>query len=82
MAEEISVTLTGFKYIKDGDYPDDFEVCLVILEDGGLSAGCWDTGLYSTQGGKKPGAFRQSRGGVIDVEYVKAWTTIEDKCVN
>lgn len=45
MAENIRVTFTGFHYIKDGDYPNDFEVCLLILKDNSLSAGCWDTGL-------------------------------------
>lgn len=62
MAENIRVTFTGFHYIKDGDYPNDFEVCLLILKDNSLSAGCWDTGLYATEGGNQPGAFRQARG--------------------
>ena len=39
MAENIRVTFTGFHYIKDGDYPNDFEVCLLILKDNSLSAG-------------------------------------------
>ena len=72
MAENIRVTFTGFHYIKDGDYPNDFEVCLLILKDNSLSAGCWDTGLYATEGGKQPGAFRQARGCFIDADYVKA----------
>ena len=38
--KDIRVTLTGFHYIKDGDYPNDFEVCLLILKDNSLSAGC------------------------------------------
>ena len=46
MAENIRVTFTGFHYIKDDDYPNDFEVYLLILKDNSLSAGCWDTGLY------------------------------------
>ena len=50
--KDIRVTLTGFHYIKDGDYPNDFEVYLLILKDNSLSAGCWDTGLYATEGGK------------------------------
>ena len=33
MAENIRVTFTGFHYIKDGDYPNDFEVCLLILKE-------------------------------------------------
>ena len=32
MAENIRVTFTGFHYIKDGDYPNEFEVCLLILK--------------------------------------------------
>lgn len=32
-AKDIRVTFTGFHYIKDGDYPNDFEVCLLILKD-------------------------------------------------
>lgn len=47
MAENIRVTFTGFHYIKDDDYPNDFEVYLLILKDNSLSAGCWDTGLYA-----------------------------------
>ena len=42
-AKDIHATFTGFHYIKDGDYPNDFEVCLLILKDNSLSAGCWDT---------------------------------------
>lgn len=82
MAENIRVTFTEFHYIKDGDYPNDFEVCLLILKDNSLSAGCWDTGLYVTEGGKQPGAFRQARGYFIDADYVKAWTKLEDKVYN
>lgn len=78
MAENIRVTFTGFHYIKDDDYPNDFEVYLLILKDNSLSAGCWDTGLYATEGGKQPGAFRQARGCFIDADYVKAWTKLED----
>ncbi len=33
MAENIRVTFTGFHYIKDDDYPNDFEVYLLILKD-------------------------------------------------
>lgn len=69
------VTLKGFKYIKDM-LPDDFEVCLIVEKDGHLSAGCWDVGLLSTENGK-PGIFRQSRGGVIELDDVLAWLPIE-----
>lgn len=78
--DEMSITLSGFKYIEDGFFPEDFEVCLLVLANGSLSAGCWDTGLRSTEGGK-PGCFRQSRGASIEVDYVKAWMTLEDKRV-
>lgn len=40
------ITLTGFYFIKDM-LPHDFEVCLIIEKNGHLSAGCWDTGLWS-----------------------------------
>ena len=82
MAENIRVTFTEFHYIKAGDDPNDFEVCLLILKDNSLSAGCGDTGLYATEGGKQPGAFRQARGCFIDTDYVKAWTKLEDKVYN
>lgn len=74
------VTLKGFTFIKDR-LPDDFEVCLIIENDGNLSAGCWDTGLRSTENGK-PGCFRQSRGGVIDTDDVLAWLPIEDTAID
>lgn len=70
------VTLKGFNYIKDR-LPDDFEVCLIVEKDGHLSAGCWDTGLWSTDHGKIPGSFRQSRGGVLEFDSVLAWLPIE-----
>lgn len=70
------ITLKGFNYMKDR-LPDDFEVCLIIEKDGQLSAGCWDTGLLSTENGK-PGTFRQSRGGVIELDSVLAWLPIEE----
>lgn len=50
------VTLKGFTFIRDR-LPDDFEVCLIVEKGGNLSAGCWDTGLRSTENGK-PGCFR------------------------
>lgn len=81
MNNEISVTLTGFKRIEDGFFPDDFEMCLLVLADGRLSAGCWDTGVYSREKGK-PGCFRQSRGGGIDIDFVKAWLPLEDKHIS
>ena len=70
------VTLKGFNYIKD-KLPDDFEVCLIVEKDGHLSAGCWDTGVWSTNHGKIPGSFRQSRGGVLEFASVLAWLPIE-----
>ncbi len=69
------VTLKDFNYIKDR-FPDDFEVCLIIEKNGHLSAGCWDTGVWSTENGKT-GSFRQSRGGSIDSDDVLAWLPIE-----
>ena len=70
------VTLKGFNYIKDR-LPHDFEVCLIVEKDGHLSAGCWDTGVWSTDHGKIPGSFRQSRGGVLEFDSVLAWLPIE-----
>lgn len=70
------VTLKGFNYIKD-KLPDDFEVCLIVGKDGHLSGGCWDTGVWSTDHGKIPGSFRQSRGGVLEFDSVLAWLPIE-----
>ena len=70
------VTLKGFNYTKDR-LPHDFEVCLIVEKDGHLSAGCWDTGLWSTDHGKIPGSFRQSRGGVLEFDSVLAWLPIE-----
>ena len=67
--ESGELTLKGFSYIKD-TLPDDFEVCLIIEKNGHLSAGCWNTGLRSTDHGKIPGSFRQSRGGVLEFDSV------------
>ncbi len=74
------ITLTGFHFIKDM-LPQDFEVCLIIEKNGHLSAGCWDTGLWSTENGKA-GSFRQSRGGVIELDNVLAWLPIEETTIN
>lgn len=74
------ITLTGFRFIKDM-LPQDFEVCIIIEKNGQLSAGCWDTGLWSTENGKA-GSFRQSRGGVIELDNVLAWLPIEETTIN
>mgnify|MGYP006871884362 FL=1 len=74
------VTLKGFTYMKDR-LPDDFEVCLIVEKDGRLSAGSWDTGLWSTENGE-PGCFRQGRGGVIESDGVLAWLPIEEAAIN
>lgn len=74
------LTLKGFYYMKD-KLPDDFEECLVIEKDGHLSAGCWSTGVWSTENGK-PGSFRQGRGGVIESDGVIAWIPIERATVD
>ena len=76
MAEKYSVTLTDF-ILNDGkNMPEEFEVYVVIMEDGSLSAGCWDEGSYYTEQGL-PGCFAQSRGGSIKLSEVKAWIPIE-----
>ena len=74
------VTLKGFTFIKDR-LPDDFEVCLIVVKNGHLSAGCWSTGLWDTENGK-PGSFRQSRGGVIEPDGVLAWLPIEKTTID
>lgn len=74
------VTLKGFHYMKDR-FPDNFEICLIVEKDGHLSAGCWDTGLWSTENGKQ-GSFRQSRGGVIEPDDVLAWLPIEEATID
>lgn len=75
--QKLSVELKDFHYVMDGDLPDDFEVCLIVERTGHLSAGCWDTGTLATKDGA-PGEFRQSRGGIIDLDYVWAWLPIEE----
>ena len=56
-------------------------MCLIVERDGGLSAGCWATGINSQSDGQ-PGAFRQSRGGSISLDSVWAWLPIEQYRVN
>lgn len=74
------VTLKGFTYMKQS-IPDDFEVYIIVLKDGRLSAGSWDTGLWSTENGE-PGSFRQGRGLVIEPESVLAFLPIEEAAIN
>ena len=74
------VTMKGFKFMKDR-LPDDFEVCLIVEKTGHLSAGCWDTGFWSTENGQ-PGSFRQSRGGTIEADDVLAWLPIEETAID
>ena len=64
------ITLSGFTFMKDCT-PDDFEVCLIVWNDGQISAGCWVT----DSAGK--GIFRQGRNGVIDAESILAWLPLE-----
>lgn len=74
--EEFTLKFKDFHLIED-ELPDDFEVCLIVLKDGMLTAGCWDTGLYSRENGE-PGCFRQSRGMSISIDSVQAWLSIEE----
>lgn len=74
------VKLSGFTFIAD-QLSDEFEVCLVIENDGHLSAGCWDTGTDYTKDGE-PGVFCQSRGGVLEVKDILAWLPIEETCID
>lgn len=76
--KDIEITLKGFQFREDGVIPEDFDVYLLVLNNGSLSAGCWHGRPYK-EGDKSPGYFRQSRGMVIDFDYVKAWLRIEDK---
>ena len=70
------VMLKSFTYMKDR-IPDNFEVCLIVEKNGYLSAGCWDTGVWSTDYGKVPGSFRQSRGDVIFYMDVQTGNILE-----
>lgn len=64
------ITLSGFTFMKDRT-PDDFEVCLVVWNDGMISAGCW------TIDSNGNGVFRQGRNGIIDAECILAWLPLE-----
>lgn len=59
-----------FKDIRE-ELPELFQVCLLVLTDNMLSAGCY------SQIDDSPGEFHQARGGIIDIEYVKYWIGIE-----
>lgn len=79
--QRLVIELKDFHYVMNGDLPEDFEVCLIVEKDGGLSAGCWDTGINSQSDGQL-GAFRLSRGGSISLDSVWAWLPIEQYRVN
>lgn len=81
MKKDLEVTLTGFTFAEGGNLPEEFEVYLLVLKDGQLSAGCWDTGEASRKYGQ-PGCFRQSRGGVTTIDHVLAWLPIESKKID
>lgn len=66
------ITLSGITFMKDCT-PDDVEVCLIVWNDGQISAGCWVT----DSAGK--GIFRQGRNGTIDAESILAWLPLEGK---
>ena len=78
---DLNINLSGFCFADEGKLPEDFEVYLIVLKDGGLSAGCWDTGSVSCQDGE-PGCFLQSRGGSISLEDALAWKAIEDEKID
>lgn len=73
---EVTLKLDDFYFIKE-KLPEEFEMCLIVLRNGKLTAGCWDTGLYSRENGES-GAFRQSRGMTISLDSVWAWLPIEE----
>ena len=73
MAENIRVTFTGFHYIKDGDYPNDFEVCLADPERQQLISRL--LGYRIICHGRRQaadGAFRQGKGCFIDAGLSKS----------
>lgn len=72
MKNKREITLSGFILMKES-YPEDFEACLVVFNDGQLSVGCWE---------EPHNIFRQSRGGVIDAGYVYAWLPIEQVTID
>lgn len=74
--KEIEITLKKFHYMED-EIPEDFEVCFLLLDDGTISAGCWDRGIMSLEIDPR-GVFRQSRGGIVDPDFVVAWKTLEN----
>ena len=70
--KEFSITLSDFEFRKKGNKPEIFGVYLIVENDGHLSAGCWSETIMYPQG-----IFRQSRGGIIELEDVIAWLDIE-----
>lgn len=77
MKKDFRITLSNFELKKDGNKPEVFGVYLIIDKRGQLSAGCW------TEGTEYPnGAFRQSRGGSIDLENVIAWIDLEKERID
>jgi len=40
--ETLSFTLTGFKSLKDSDFPKNYQYCLLILTNGRISGGRWE----------------------------------------
>lgn len=74
--EQIKLELTDFFFIKDGIYPADFELILVIDQQGKLSAGCVDKG-HAYRDGYPHGVIRQSRGGVMYFDNILAWKPID-----
>ncbi len=72
----IEFMLDDFFFIEDGIYPTDFELVLVVMKDGDLSAGCVDRGSYYTEDNWR-GVIRQGRGGIIEYDDILAWKPIE-----
>lgn len=71
-----TVKLEGFGSTEDGELPKKGQYCLLVLQDGSLSAGRWRK--WRAEPG---GTFVHSSGGCnIDMKKVWAWTALSSDC--
>lgn len=69
---DYNVEIAGFKSMSDGDFPNADQYCLLILNNGGLSAGRW----FKWMGENRGCFYHESVISTFSVDEVWAWTAL------
>lgn len=75
---ELSVTIGDFVLNDGKNRPKNVTEYLLLWKDNSLTLGCWLDDYYP-DAEDEMGIFKESRGGVLELEHVKAWAELDKK---